>query len=123
MSSSASAEARSEAELRVITVKTEAGDPVIYSGNPAELPGVRFEMQKAMKRAGAFSLLVKHNASRLKNGIIATEDLNSIPIVTQVIPDDVVGRRGAHIGDDQARGVYTGDNQGREAQLGDNPRK
>ena len=90
MSSSASAEARSEAELRVITVKTEAGDPVIYSGNPAELPGVRFEMQKAMKRAGAFSLLVKHNASRLKNGIIATEDLNSIPIVTQVIPDDDV---------------------------------
>ena len=46
--------ARSAAEKRVIFVKTEAGDPVIYSGNPAELPGARFEIKKAMKRAGVF---------------------------------------------------------------------
>ena len=38
--------ARSAAEKRVIFVKTEAGDPVIYSGNPAELPGARFEIKK-----------------------------------------------------------------------------
>ena len=90
MSTGASAEARSEAELRVITVKTEAGDPVTFSGNPAELPGVRYETRKAMKRAGAFTLLIKHNASRLKNGVICTEDLDSIPIVTQVIVDHEV---------------------------------
>ena len=90
MSAGASAEARSEAELRVITVKTESGDLVNYSGNPAELPGVRYETRRAMKRAGAFTLLIKHNASRLKNGVICTEDLDSVPIVTQVIPDDDV---------------------------------
>ena len=54
----------------LITVKTESGDIVTYSGNPAELPGIMFETRKAMKRAGAFTLLIKHNASRLKNGII-----------------------------------------------------
>jgi hypothetical protein len=60
----------SDAEQRVITVKTEAGDIVKYSGNPAELPGARLETKKALLRAGAFTLLVKHNASRLKNGTV-----------------------------------------------------
>ena len=55
----------SDAELRVITIKTEAGDNVKYSGNPAELPGARFEITKALRRSGAFALLVEHNASRL----------------------------------------------------------
>ena len=63
-----------EAELRVaITVmrqNTEAGDTVKYSGNPAEIPGARYETRKALRRAGVFSLLVEHNASRLKNGTI-----------------------------------------------------
>ena len=72
----------SDAELRVITVKTEAGDNVKYSGNPAELPGARYETMKAMRRAGAFTLLVEHNAARLKNGTIAVDDVNNIPFVT-----------------------------------------
>ena len=50
----------SDAELRVITIKTEAGDNVKYSGNPAELPGARFEITKALRRSGAFALLVEH---------------------------------------------------------------
>ena len=66
---------QSDAELRVITVKTESGDNVSYSGNPAELPGARHETKKAMLRAGAFQLLVKHGASRLRNGIICVEDV------------------------------------------------
>ena len=49
---------QSDAESRVITVKTEAGDIVKYSGNPAELPGARFETKKALLRSGAFSLLI-----------------------------------------------------------------
>ena len=77
----------SEAEQRVITVKTEAGDTVKYSGNPAELPGARFETRKALRRAGVFSLLVEHNASRLKNGTICVEDVNSIPFVTGMLND------------------------------------
>ena len=48
----------SEAELRVVTIKTEAGDIVKYSGNPAELPGARHEIRKALRRNGAFSLVV-----------------------------------------------------------------
>ena len=50
--------------------RTEAGDTVKYSGNPAEIPGARYETRKALRRAGVFSLLVEHNASRLKNGTI-----------------------------------------------------
>jgi len=73
---------QSDAELRVITVKTEAGDNVKYSGNPAELPGARYETTKAMRRAGAFTLLVEHNTSRLKNGAIAVDGVNNIPFVT-----------------------------------------
>ena len=72
---------QSDAELRVITVKTEAGDIVKYSGNPAELPGARFETKKALLRSGAFSLLIKHNASRLRNGVIAVEDVDNIMFV------------------------------------------
>ena len=77
---------RSEAEKRVITVTTEAGDPVIYSGNPAELPGARHETRKAMKRSGVFKLLVTHNASRLPNGVIAVDHLDNIPIITNTTP-------------------------------------
>ena len=68
---------QSDAELRVITVKTEAGDIVKYSGNPAALPGARYETTKALRRAGAFTLLVEHNASRLKNRTIAVDDVNN----------------------------------------------
>ena len=77
----------SDAEQRVITVKTEAGDIVKYSGNPAELPGARHETKKALLRAGAFTLLVKHNASRLKNGTIAVDNINNIPFVTGILND------------------------------------
>ena len=78
---------QSDAELRVITVKTEAGDIVKYSGNPAELPGARYETTKALRRAGAFTLLVEHNASRLKNGTIAVDNVNNIPFVTGLLDD------------------------------------
>ena len=79
--------ARSDAEKRVIIVKTEAGDIVTYSGNPAELPGARHETRLAMKRAGVFKLLVTQNASRLPNGVIAVEHLDNIPLVTNLITD------------------------------------
>ena len=78
---------QSDAEQRVISVKTEAGDIVKYSGNPAELPGARYETMKAMRRAGAFTLLVEHNASRLRNGTIAVDDVNNIPFVTGLLDD------------------------------------
>ena len=78
---------QSDAELRVITVKTEAGDIVKFSGNPAELPGARYETTKALRRAGAFTLLVEHNASRLKNGTIAVDNVNNIPFVTGLLDD------------------------------------
>ena len=77
----------SEAELRVVTIKTEAGDIVKYSGNPAELPGARHEIRKALRRNGAFSLLVKHNASRLRSGAICVEDIDNIAFVTGLIVD------------------------------------
>ena len=78
---------QSDAESRVITVKTEAGDIVKYSGNPAELPGARFETKKALLRSGAFTLLIKHNASRLRNGVIAVEDVDNIMFVTELVND------------------------------------
>ena len=53
--------AQSEAEKRVISVKTKAGHPVKYSGNPAELPGARYETGLALRRAGAFQMLIKNN--------------------------------------------------------------
>ena len=93
--------ALSDAEKRVIEIKTEAGDPVIYSGNPAELSGARFEMRKAMRRAGAFKLLVSMNASRLPNGTICVEDLDMVPLVTNLIVDPHGGwhttRRGRRV--------------------------
>ena len=60
----------SNAQRRVIAITTEAEDPVIYTGNPAELPGARHETAKALRRAGAFNLLITQNASRLSNGTI-----------------------------------------------------
>ena len=57
----------SDAQKRVVKILTEAEDPVIYSGNPAELPGARHEISQALKRAGAFKLLVTHNGSRMHN--------------------------------------------------------
>ena len=72
---------------RIVRIKTEAGDPVIFSGNPAELPGARHETRQAMQRAGAFKLLVSHNASRQRNGVICVEDLDSVLIVTNLIDD------------------------------------
>ena len=79
--------AQSDAEKRVITITTEAGDPVTYTGNPAELPGARYETRLAMQRAGAFKLLVSNNASRQRNGVICVEDLDSVLIVTNLIDD------------------------------------
>ena len=77
--------ALSAAQARVILIKTDTEDIVKYSGNPAELPGVRFETQKALRRCGAFNLLIKHNAVRLKSGQICVEDIDSIPFVTQMV--------------------------------------
>ena len=71
--------ARSEAERRVITAKNKAGHLVKYSGNPAELSGARYEIGMAMRRAGAFQLLIRHGAYRLKSGLICVEDIDSIP--------------------------------------------
>ena len=78
---------QSDAEKRVITIETEAGDIVKFSGNPAELPGCRHETRKAMMRSGAFRLLISNNASRLPNGQICVDDINNIPFVTELIPN------------------------------------
>ena len=77
----------SNAQRRVIAITTEAEDPVTYSGNPAELPGARHEIAKALRRAGAFNLLITQNASRLSNGTICVEDIDNILIVTDLIKD------------------------------------
>ena len=79
--------APSDAQKRVISIRTEADDPVIYSGNPAELPGARYEIGEALRRAGAFKLLISHNASRLPNGTICVEHIDNILIVTDLVND------------------------------------
>ena len=38
-----------------------------------------------MRRAGAYTLLIQHNASRLRNGVICVEELDNILFVTQMI--------------------------------------
>ena len=81
----------SNAEKRVITIKTEDDQPVKYTGNPAELPGVRHEIRKALMRAGAFKLLISNNASRLPNGVVCVEDLDNILFVTETISDPHAG--------------------------------
>ena len=78
---------RSDAQKRVITIKTEADDIVTYSGNPAELPGIRHEIRLAMRRAGAFKMLVTNNASRLPNGLICVDHIDNIPFVTELVED------------------------------------
>ena len=89
-SSTTNSTAHGDAQQRVITVKTEAGDIVKYSGNPAELSGARHETRKAMRRAGAYTLLIQHNASRLRNGVICVEELDNILFVTHMINDPLV---------------------------------
>ena len=87
MSSDTTTTALSEAQQGVFTVKTDTGDIVRYSGNPAELSGARYETRKAMQRAGAFALLVQHNACRVKGGTICVEHLDTIPIIAKVLID------------------------------------
>ena len=86
-SADAQTAAPSNAQKRVVAILTEAEDPVTYSGNPAELSGARHEITKALRRAGAFKLLVTQNASRMSNGTIAVEDLDNILIVTDLVND------------------------------------
>ena len=76
--------AQAEAEKRVSIPLDTLGKPVKFDGNSASLSGVRFESDEHFKRVGAFELLVSHNASRVSgNGLIATEDVNSIMFVTK----------------------------------------
>ncbi len=82
-----SSTALSEAEKRMVVISTEVGTLVKYSGNPAELPGARHEMDKCLKRKGAFKLLKLHNACRMQNTMIATENLDSLPFVVNMIDD------------------------------------
>ena len=77
----------SEAQSRVVQITTSHGDPVVYSGNPAELPGARFEMNLCLERIGAFKLLIQHGASRLKSGVIAVDNPSNILFVTQDLVD------------------------------------
>ena len=84
--------ALSEAQKRMVVISTEAGDPVKYGNNPAELSGARYEMDLCLERLGAYELLIKHNAAApLGNNMIATEDLDSIPFVTDMLEDPNVG--------------------------------
>ena len=85
-----SSTALSEAEKRTVVISTEAGTLVTYANNPAELSGARFEMDKCLKRKGAFKLLKQHNACR--NGTMSsTENLDSIPFVVNMIEDPDIG--------------------------------
>ena len=80
--------ALSEAQKRMVVITTEAGDPVKYGNNPAELSGARYEMDLCLERLGAYELLIKHNAAApLGNNMIATEDLDTIPFVTDMLAD------------------------------------
>ena len=47
------------AESKVVNIVNDHGDPAIYTNNPAELPGCRYEMDKCLERTGAFELLIK----------------------------------------------------------------
>ena len=67
----ATSTALSEAQKRMVVIKTENDDIVKYGNNPAELSGARFEIDQCLKRLGAFELLIKHNASRMNSGVIA----------------------------------------------------
>ena len=79
--------ALSEAQKRMVTITTEAGDIVKYGNNPAELAGARFEMDRCLERLGAFNLLITHNAAPVGNNLIATEDLDTIPFITDLLAD------------------------------------
>ena len=79
--------ALSEAQKRMVTITTEAGDIVKYGNNPAELAGARFEMDRCLERLGAFELLIKHNAAPAGGNLIATEDLDSIPFIADMLQD------------------------------------
>jgi len=87
---SSNSTALTAAESRVVTITNEHGDPVIYSNNPAELPGCRHEMDKCLERTGAFELLIKYRAARMSNSVIACEDVNSIPFITEQVADPML---------------------------------
>ena len=91
MSTNTISTAHSEAEKRSITVTTTTGDPIVYSNNPAELPGVRYEINRCLYRVGAFELLYKHNACRLSNGAIAVESFSNIPFIIGTAVDPNIG--------------------------------
>ena len=90
MSSTNISTALSEAQRRTVTIVTSTGESVKYSNNPAELPGVRHEIDECLRRTGAFELLIKHGASRLPNGKLAVEDVNNIPFVTGAVDDPLL---------------------------------
>ena len=84
-STSSTPTALAEAEKRVVKITSSNGDAVVYDGNPASLAGARYEIDQCLERLGAFELLIKHNATRLPNGTIATEDPSNIPFVLNLI--------------------------------------
>ena len=85
--SSGGTTALTAAQARVVTVTDIHGDPVTYDNNPAELPGCRYEMDLCLNRLGAFKLLIRHRACRMPNGVIAVQDVNSIPFVMDMVAD------------------------------------
>ena len=75
----------------MVKITTEAGDPVKYGNNPAELAGARYEMDLCLQRLGAFELLITHNAAPMGNNMVATEDLDTIPFVADMLNDPLTG--------------------------------
>ena len=71
----------------MVSIVTENDEAVIYGGNPAELPGARFEMDECLRRTGAFQMLIRHRASRMASGVIAVQDVNSVAFVTDTVVD------------------------------------
>ena len=61
----------------MVKVVTEAGIPVKYGNNPAELSGARHEMDKCLQRLGAFELQLVW----CEGGHVVSELLHSIKVI------------------------------------------
>ena len=64
-------------------------EPIIWSGNPAHIDGILFEINKYYKRTGLFQPLFNSRAVLLSNGKTAVESLQSIPFVSGMLSTGV----------------------------------
>ena len=60
-------------------------EPIIWSGNPAHIDGILYEINKFYTRTGQFQPLFNSRAVLLNNGKSAVESLQAIPFINGVI--------------------------------------